>query len=161
MRLTEPQFFYHVTDKNWGQKKQLLPRDNNCAGVWCRDSNEPNTARICVCPTVAKCISAIEMDREHRIYRTLRPCRARYPRRVLDSRITTERWLVRPTAFVLVGFLSEELIRDIVKPVDFIFGSDGRDLELQKEYYKWVCLNLIQMIEADSDSRVKSGVILV
>ncbi len=162
MYLTKPQFFYHITDENWGKKKKLVPRDNDHPNVCNRCEEEPNTPRICVCPTVAKCLSAVELSGNVRIYRTYRPCRAHYPRRVSDSRITKERWLFRPTVFVRVGSLSHWLIRIMADKMDgFCFGGYGIDLERQKTYYAWVCANLISLMDKDSCSSVKSGVSLV
>ncbi len=87
MRITKPQFFYHITfSKNWPKYVKLLPRPFPGYG-------EPTTARICVSSTISQCISAIGICRSRKyIYRTLHKVSAYYPRNVADVRITRERW---------------------------------------------------------------------
>lgn len=134
LRFTKrPQYYYHLTTKKWGKEKWLRPQVEGRK----RDILEPKVARICVCPTVRGCLSAVSFYKQIvYIHRTKRRVKATYPYGVVDSYITGEKWIVRPTIFVRVGFLS--LL--VINKLDFYdpgFGDPNR-LEDQREYAEFV-----------------------
>ncbi len=92
-RWTQPQFWYHVSRRDLGPRVALEPRriDN---------PPEPKRLRICVAPTVAQCLAAIDCySLKAVVYRTANKVRAYYPYNVCDTVITKERWLLRPIHF--------------------------------------------------------------
>lgn len=80
---------------------------------WGCSQDEPDTKRICVAPTAAHCMSAIDVGSNYRagsdgkvyVYRTRRQVKARVPYNVYDSHITQEHWLHTSTRFTLVDVL--------------------------------------------------------
>lgn len=80
---------------------------------WGCSQDEPDTKRICVAPTAAHCMSAIDICCGSRcndegkiyVYRTRRQVKARVPYNVYDSHITQEHWLHTSTRFTLVDIL--------------------------------------------------------
>lgn len=111
---TKPFHFWHVTEKEWGSSVLLYPRhSHDCER---RPGEEPNTPRICVCPTVAQCLAAIPVgEYPLNVYRTARKQRALYPHRICDSYITQERWLDKPTTFIKRGLIHKDLISVLFK----------------------------------------------
>lgn len=131
-------YYYHVSNKDFGQEFTLYPRgrgDN-------RSILEPKTSRICVGPTPWHCVTALGncLDRGLNIYiyRTKTKKRGKAPHNVVDSEFTKERWLTNKTKFIMVGFV---LDNDIT--VDFttgaIFSLDRQKAMLpilRKEFHK-------------------------
>lgn len=115
MRLTKPQFFLHLTHEDWGPKTKLWPKDIG----YNRPVSEPKVPRICVAPTLSKCLVAIGVPHDNAeghiyIYRTYHKCRAAYPFKVCDVSVTSERWIKKPTTFVLVGMVHYDWIENIL-----------------------------------------------
>lgn len=75
--------------------------------------DEPTCKRICVAPTAAHCMSAVDLDWRGNtiyVYRTRIQVKARVPYSIYDSHITQEHWLHSSTRFTLVEVL------DLSKP---------------------------------------------
>lgn len=108
IRWKDKQYWYFITEQEMGESMTLYPRTPS--GI---SQDEPTTARICVAPTAAHCMSAIDIGCASRtnednllyVYRTLRKVKARVPYDVYDSHITQEHWLHGPTRFSLVETL--------------------------------------------------------
>lgn len=102
------QYYYHITDENWGNHIVLNPRKDGDN----RDPKEPLTSRICVCPTIEGCLIAIYLQdmRTINVYRTEKEVLAENPYQVLDAHITGEKWLTKPTKFIYIGNLDKTLI---------------------------------------------------
>jgi len=87
---------FHVTEKDWGDKITLYPRQNGDF----RPANEPKTPRICVAPTIAQCLlalgGAIDVPTLN-VYYT--HSKTHPTRRVHDAYITEERWILKPAIF--------------------------------------------------------------
>ena len=107
---TEPRYYYHVTQKRWPNRLQLKPRDWG----YHRMDEEPDDARICVSPTIEGCLIAlagcIEGDSIVSVYKTVCKVKAISPVNVIDSKITEEMWLVRPTTFERYGRIAKHHI---------------------------------------------------
>lgn len=107
MQWKDKQYWYFVTGTDMGSTMSLNPRTPR--GM---SDDEPNTKRICVAPTAAHCMSAIDVcykidsSRKLYIYRTRRKVKARVPYSVYDSHITQEHWLHSRTRFTLVETLT-------------------------------------------------------
>ena len=103
--------YYHVTQAaDWGKEIRLKPRNFGRN----RAPEEPQTARICVGPSVAHCLTALGsslyISTPIHIYRTKYRVTAVKPNHVEDARITKEMWLLRPIRFVHVGTLDAERV---------------------------------------------------
>lgn len=104
----DSRYWYFITEKDMGISMSLNPRT-----PWGMSEDEPQTKRICVAPTAAHCMSAIDVGSGSRsgaegkvyVYRTRRQVKARIPYNVYDSHITKEHWLQTRTRFTLVETL--------------------------------------------------------
>ena len=97
------QFYYHLTQKKWPKRITLIPRNKGEH----RGSLEPKESRICVCPSIEECIIALgnclEIYNNINIYRTVSKVFAIKPYDVIDSNLTNEKWIIKPTRFMKVG----------------------------------------------------------
>ena len=101
MKWHDSRYWYFITQENMGNTMSLNPR---CPINKCDD--EPRTKRICVAPTAANCMNAIDLNMGNLyVYRTRRKVKARVPYNVYDSHITKEHWLMSRTRFTLVETL--------------------------------------------------------
>lgn len=108
-------YFYHIS-------QQLSPKDHVLAPKRQgrnRDPQEPDVPRICVCPTVAGCLSAIGPSLQYlkrvRVFQTKDNVSAVVPfgkhasnpeaKPVLDSYITQEKWLIKKASFKFIGYI--------------------------------------------------------
>lgn len=101
----DKQYWYFITDVDMGKTMSLIPRKPH--GM---SEDEPSTKRICVAPTAAHCMSALDIGYRTNngnvyVYRTRRQVKARVPYNVYDSHITQEHWLHTKTRFTLVDIL--------------------------------------------------------
>lgn len=97
----DSRYWYFITQKDMGQTMSLTPR---CPHN--KNDDEPRTRRICVAPTAANCMNAINLNiGKVYVYRTRRQVKARVPYNVYDSHITKEHWLLSKTRFTLVETL--------------------------------------------------------
>ncbi len=102
----EKNYYYHVTmNPEWGQEVTLIPRSD---GLF-RHHLEPKTPRICVAPTVAQCLIALNpesfLEEKIYIYQTKEKVNAvRAKSKVItDAHITDEMWLLEKTDFGFIG----------------------------------------------------------
>lgn len=106
MNWKDKQYWYFITGKDMGTSMSLTPRTPEAMS-----EDEPHTKRICVAPTAAHCMSAVDVNYRCRdngkiyVYRTRRQVKARVPYSVYDSHITQEHWLHTKTRFTLVDTL--------------------------------------------------------
>lgn len=108
MAKVDARYWYFITEKEMGENMSLSPRT-----PWGMSDDEPYTKRICVAPTAAHCMSAIDIGSASRsgenglvyVYRTRRKVKATIPYSVYDSHITREHWLLTKTRFTLVDVL--------------------------------------------------------
>lgn len=97
----DPRYWYFITQQDMGTTMSLNPR----VPIGMSDS-EPWIKRICVAPSAAHCMSAIDLfDGNLYVYRTRRKVKARIPHDVYDQHITCEQWLMTRTRFTLVDTL--------------------------------------------------------
>ena len=109
-RTKRPQYYYHITDKDWGKSVTLKPRVNGVN----RGFDEPKLSRICVGPSISHCLaSAVTNAAEMSIYRTRNKVLAYYPVEVHDVKYTREKWLLRPINFVYVGTLASSISEEV------------------------------------------------
>lgn len=107
-------YYFHVTNRqDWGKEIVLFPLGNDDSDNRCY--REPNIPRICVAPTVAGCVSAVcpilsASSRDALIYRTKYKVVGHPPKRITDSHITGEEWLLEPTEFILVDSIPSGVI---------------------------------------------------
>jgi len=101
------QYLYHVTEENWGKSVILSPKSHGCN----RDDSEPDTPRICTSTTIAGCLVAIYLNqlKTVNVYRTRHKVGYVKPQGVLDYKITGEKWIIKPTEFVLIANISDFL----------------------------------------------------
>lgn len=111
-------YWYFVTEEDMGDQMSLTPRCPINMG-----DDEPTLKRICVAPTPAHCMSAINIYQNIvHVYRTVRPVKGHKPYSVGDSRITKEHWLKTKTRFERVTAL------DVTKS-NWGRGSRGGSME--------------------------------
>lgn len=125
MRMTKPQFFYHITESRWPRYKRLSPKR-----VYQED--EPQVSRICVSPTISQCISAVGSNSRRYIYRTLHRVSGQYPWQVADVRITRERWLRKPTTFIRIGDIHPDIFREMLETISIPTPAGYKD-ELERQ----------------------------
>lgn len=145
------QYYYHVTEKDWGKEVLLKPKGHGKN----RDmENEPNTPRICVSSTIEGGLVAIYIDdlKSVNIYRTKEMVFAESPCEILDSQITGEKWITKPTKFVFVNNLDNLLKSpesDIIwKPFEKwtlgLLGDGGEDSEKWQRKHKKIFKKMIK-----------------
>jgi hypothetical protein len=123
-------YYYHITPEDWGDKAVLHPRIDGDF----RSTDEPYIPRICVCPTIAGCINAVwacyayPKHSHVSVYKTTKPKSAIEPVDVVDSYITGEKWLLKPTTFVRVGEINEKIIYGLGKLNTVAGSSRKKDL---------------------------------
>lgn len=98
--------WYHVSSVDHGPTMSACRR-----GPVLRCASEPATPRVCVCPELAGCLSAVLLQ-PGRAYVYAVERRAVAPKGVWDAAITGERWLVPPVELVLVRVLEPYFVRD-------------------------------------------------
>jgi len=120
-------YYYHITDnENWGDSILLKPKRDG----FNRDSNEPHTPRICVCPTIEQCMIAIYLSYGYSVYRTKhKEVAISAKERIFDGHITHEHWLKKPTQFIKVGTFN--------KRIPYNFGSSVALGDGTKESENW------------------------
>jgi hypothetical protein len=97
----DPRYWYFITQVDMGKTMSLNPRVPK--GM---HEDEPYIKRICVAPSAANCMTAIDLyDGNLYVYRTRRKVKARIPHDVYDQHITNEQWLMTKTRFTLVDTL--------------------------------------------------------
>jgi hypothetical protein len=97
----DSRYWYFITQQNMGTTMSLNPRVPE--GM---HNDEPYMKRICVAPSAANCMTAIDLyDGNLYVYRTRRKVKARVPHDVYDQYITNEHWLMTRTRFTLVDTL--------------------------------------------------------
>jgi len=105
-----PQYYYHITFKDWGKSITLQPRVGGINRGW----DEPKLSRICVGPSISHCLaSAVTNGGEMSVYRTKNKVLGYYPVEVLDAKYTREKWLLRPINFIYVGTLSSSISEEV------------------------------------------------
>lgn len=131
--------WYHCTDRFMGERwtaERIAPRMHG--------ADEPDTPRLCVCPTVGGCLTARLMGGDVFVYRTAKPRRANRPRSVHDAPITGERWLVPPVALELVEVLPGTILEPILGAVvSHVQRHNGMSAAARARLYRRV----IQAIE--------------
>lgn len=94
------QYYYHLSSLYLdGPEVTLVPRKYGEN----RGEGEPEVRRICVAPSPEHCIIALGdlLDEKVYVYRTKNKVKGTEPYDVPDAVVTQERWLIRPTKFVL------------------------------------------------------------
>lgn len=131
----EEVYYYHATDHStWGEKVKLFPKIDGPGRSW----KEPKFPRICVCPSVALCFTAFDIEHvDYYVYRTRTRQKAVFPWGIRDSRLTGEMWLSKPTTFVLAVKLPVEFL-DELGSYWFTFGAGGNEQRAQARYKKRV-----------------------
>ncbi len=98
----KPQYWYHLTEMNWGDEVSLYPRKHGLH----RQDTEPGIKRICVAPSVPHCLVALGLCLlgNVNVYRTKYKVQARVvnKKEVSDVLDTQEAWLLNKTEFVKV-----------------------------------------------------------
>lgn len=131
--LNKKRFYYHVTKKNMPPIWEMKPLSSGEQ----RDEKEPKISRICVGPDVAHCLSAIPIFPEaHHIYKTEEKVKSWYPCGVVDSWLTEEMWLRRPTVFMRIGTIREDVMNVLMRMTtdNYQYGEPYEDRQRQKEF---------------------------
>lgn len=108
--MARPRRLYHCTQDDHGDQLVVGRRV-----PLVRAAGEPETPRLCVCPSVPQCVSAVMLWKNQpvRIYRSDRPRKGVTPRGVWDQVITGERWLIPGHRLELVGEIPVETVLQI------------------------------------------------
>lgn len=138
-------YFYHISDELSPKDHILTPRRDGCN----RDPEEPDTPRICVCPTMAGCICAVgpslSIRKRIRVFRTKNQVVSYAPfgkhesggnKAVIDAHITKEKWLIRKTSFKFIGYIN---LMDFRYLLNFVAGDPKeftRQQRAMKEFSK-------------------------
>jgi hypothetical protein len=124
-------FLYHITYSSlWGKQITLFPKHITCC---CED--EPNIERICVCPDIVGCLTAMSYFYSHLyIYRTKYPVCYYYPYDVFDVKATRERWLLEKTLFIKVFNINSDIADKIPKGNGNYLSQQKRDYERIKRF---------------------------
>ena len=129
--------YYHIS-LHFIENLVLEPRSSHhpeCS----RDVGEPSIARICVAPSVAHCMSAIAMySKVLYIYRTKHRVLGTQPYKVSDAKLTRERWLLRPTEFVLAGKIGHRKMSQFLSEWDqFQYDDHYWSMAIQRRFLKF------------------------
>lgn len=150
-------YFYHLTDKDWGESKILHPRMNGQK----RDPYEPEVDRICVSSSIAGCFVAIyihELQR-YNVYRTKRKVIATKPTNIPDCKITNEFWLTDSTEFILYRNIDKNIIKFAIDSCNELvysgsyLGDGAKDSEIWQKNTKKKLMNIFRKINDDKRLR--------
>jgi hypothetical protein len=84
-----------------------------------RGPKEPVTPRICVCPTLAGCFSAVLfVAGPVYVYRTVKAISGVKPVRVFDELVTWEKWIVHPAEFEAVQCIPAAVVLRAQQAID-------------------------------------------
>lgn len=123
---------FHISD-SWDFSEGVIsPR------ICQRVPDEPEMARICVAPTVEQCILAIghwedyfSSGKEFRIYKTEEETTTAID--IIDSHLTGERWLTKPSLFKYVRTIKELEINALPKfEIEWLFSIRRLENDCQK-----------------------------
>ncbi len=78
-----------------------------------RSEKEPDTPRLCACPTIAPCFAATLLRGDVFVYRTAQPTGSVKPRDVWDAGLTGERWLIPPVRMVFDRMIPAAITKQI------------------------------------------------
>lgn len=146
MQWKDKQYWYFITGTDMGATMTLKPRTPHAMS-----EHEPKTKRICVAPTAAHCMSAVDIGiRGNKIYvyRTRRQVKARVPYSVYDAHITQEHWLHTNTRFTLVDVLDVSHKRSWFR-LKWHEDEQKRDLQAIKSWCKRRSPRLVVKQEAN------------
>lgn len=146
MQWKDKQYWYFITGTDMGSTMTLKPRTPHAMSA-----GEPLTKRICVAPTAAHCMSAVDIGARGNwlyIYRTRRQVKARVPYSVYDSHITQEHWLHTNTRFTLVDVLDVSQKRSWSR-LKWQEDEQKRDLKAIKSWCKRRSPRLVVKQEAN------------
>lgn len=140
-------YYYHISTQLSAKDKILKPKWPGAN----HGDNEPYLKRICVCPTIAGCLSAVApcLDRNKvKIFRTINkvngyypfcpnsyknPFRTRYP--VADAAVTGEKWILTPVKFKYIGYMVVDELPD-----EILYGNVGwDDPDVLKDQRRTMC----------------------
>lgn len=131
-------YWYHVSTTLNRRRQKLIPWDESKG--FNRGGDEPAGNRICVAPTLEQCITAVPyaLATIFTIYRTERKVKPVKAKKVYDSEITDEGWLLEPTVMVRVGKLDLSNIEHRLNIENVIesAASEG-DVQASRRVYKW------------------------
>jgi hypothetical protein len=138
MRFSPPKYYYHITSRRWPSRIRLKPKKRNELWWSNRPDEEPDIARVCVSPIISGCFLAVDVPCSVcYVYKTENKVRAAVPWKVVDMRVTGERWIIRPTYFRkqyslprFFGLDLEDRYRE--EGIDFCPAYDD-DLDAQEE----------------------------
>lgn len=131
-------YFYHISQELSPKDHILGPRRDGQN----RACEEPDIPRICVCPTIAGCISAVgpclRRNIKIRVFKTKNKVNAVVPygppaapeygkAAVIDSYITKEKWLIRKTSFKFIGYI------DLMKFDDLLRFRPGSQKSIKRQ----------------------------
>lgn len=133
MQWKDKQYWYFITGIDMGATMTLHPRTPSSMS-----EDEPTCKRICVAPTAAHCMSAVDLSCRGDtiyVYRTRRQVKARVPYDVYDSHITQEHWIHTSTRFTLVELLDLSKKRSWGH-INWEANAQRRDLQAIKSWCK-------------------------
>ena len=145
------QHYYHLSSLYLGGPEVILvPRKEGEN----RGEGEPEVRRICVAPSPEHCMIALGdlLDEKVYVYRTKNKVKGTEPYDVPDAVVTQERWLIRPTKFVLQDTLSLSFhagIIDIMYGMHFCIGSKEAVPSQRRALKKLQSLRLFNRITND------------
>ncbi len=128
-RVKNKRYWYHCSDRDHRKSIKLAPRTYGKN----RGEDEPNTDRICVAPKISNCLVAIPsiQMRKIYIYRTKNQIYAYYPYGIKDSKITREKWLIKPINFIKVDYIDFFEEGDLHKITDSSCNNDKEQIKLK------------------------------
>lgn len=99
----KPQYYYHISTALKNKRITLYPQT-----PWQhRPDHEPDIPRICVGPSIVKCLLAVPYcwGEVYNVYRTKGKVIPSFPVReqVDDCHLTNEGWLLKKTTFIKIG----------------------------------------------------------
>jgi len=101
-------YWYHLSYNFSTPEIEIFPWDN-----WRRRAgSEPSGNRLCVCPSVAHCLTALPHRPLYHIYRTFSKIIAEEPEGVYDSEVTKEAWIVKKIKLKKIGFIDLDKISE-------------------------------------------------
>lgn len=134
--MTAKRYWWHCTSNYYGE---LWTAERRCPRH--RADGEPDTPRLCVCPTIAECFAAVLFSRSRPVYcyRSEKRCHGVSPKNVWDSAITREAWLIPPVNMVLAKTIASIDVQAAQEFVRLYHESTGKNSTIKVRIAQLMC----------------------
>jgi hypothetical protein len=132
----QKRYWYHISTRlNKRREFVLTPWGSDMAVN--RDPSEPEGIRIPVAPSLEQSLTALVLSglQRYHIYRTKHKVSPKKPKRIFDSNVTNEGWLLEPTQFIRIGSIKLDRV-NLFEVADAACSGDVRVSRAALNFWK-------------------------